>query len=132
MLSGAQLGVLRHHSDPELAGLAGAIQEGDDALRPILHDKLEDHNLMNTMVEVGKVYLIETVTFYWMGRVVKADFVCLTMENVWAVYETGDWTAADKNKKFQTQEKAIGKTRAIPLQVVTGCTQLADSWLKEK
>ncbi len=70
--------------------LAQAALEGQkDAISPLM-DALQENRMESLyLVEQGKCYMVQTPTFYWLGRVKYVDWVKVVLEDVTQVFDTG-------------------------------------------
>lgn len=90
--------LLQSHS--QHAGMILDAMSGDGlAVRAVL-DLAEEEALMLHPFEVGKVYLFQTVTLYFVGRVVKVEPCWIHLENASWVHRTGRLSVVAAKSSF--------------------------------
>jgi hypothetical protein len=84
-----------------------------------LSDWCEERGIQ--MLEVGKAYLIRTVTHYYTGRVVECSPIRIVLENSAWVAETGRFSDALKTGKLSEVEPYPNQVIVSPFAVVDAC-----------
>lgn len=84
-----------------------------------LSDWCEERGL--SMLEVGKSYLIRTVTHYYTGRVVECSPIRIVLEDAAWIAETGRFSDALKTGKLSEVEPYPDQVVVSPFAVVDAC-----------
>ncbi len=92
-----------------LAGVAQAALEGDVDAEEALTDLMEEEDMLRTPFEVGKQYLIQTVTLYYVGRVVEVGFGWIRLERASWIHWTGRLSTLVARKNFSPKGWPAGQ-----------------------
>lgn len=84
-----------------VSALALSALDGDAQAEYLLLDWLEDSDMLVNPFEVGKSYLICTVTLYYIGEVTESGFGWIKLRNASWVHWTGRLSVLLSGKKFK-------------------------------
>ena len=82
------LTTLTAHPSEKVRKQAVVILSGDATGFEPLHDLLEEGGFMSS-IKVGDNYLIQTVTFYYVGKVKSVNFAEIVLSEASCVFDTG-------------------------------------------
>lgn len=101
--------------DPLIGGAAASAVRGDMLGVMAVLDFLEEKGVVvKCPFEVGKSYLICTVTLYYVGRIVEADLGWVRLEDASWVHWTGRLSTLLERQSFTHQDLAQRKPRVEP------------------
>jgi hypothetical protein len=101
-------------SHPEIGRPALSALAGDVLGRLAAADWLEENCPVKIPFEVGKSYLICTVTLYYVGRVVEADLGWVTLADASWVHWTGRLSTLLARQSFTHRDLSSRKPRVEP------------------
>ena len=111
--------------EPALAALAG-----DVLGRLAVADWLEENDHMRIPFEVGKSYLIQTVTLYYVGRVTSADLAWLTLVDASWVHWTGRLSVLMSRQSFTDPAHGTRRPRVEPCgEVIVSLGSIVSAYL---
>lgn len=99
--------------DPVIGYSALAALAGDVLARHAVQDWLEEF-MVGCPFEVGKCYLICSVTLYYVGRVTAADLGWVTLEDASWVHWTGRLSVLLSRQSFTHHDLSARKPRVEP------------------
>ncbi len=100
--------------DPVIGGAASQAARGDWLAAMAVVDWLQEQGVdVKSPFEVGKCYLICTVTLYYVGRVVESDLGWVRLEEASWVYRTGRLSIVLAKQDFTARELE-GRVRVEP------------------
>lgn len=112
---------------PEIRGAALAALAGDERAESVLFDLIEE--VYVNPFEVGKSYLICTVTLYYIGRVVESNLGWLKLEEASWVHWTGRLSVLLGEKTFKTQKFRDRKPRTeFCGEVIVPCSSIVSAY----
>ena len=118
---------------PQHAALLRDAAAGDDVAARAVMDLIEEEGIDVVPFEVGKAYLIQTVTLYYVGRVVEASPCWLRLDRCSWVHRTGRVSTLHKRKSFVHAGWPTGelrpRTEYVGDKILSlGCVIGAEPW----
>lgn len=100
--------------DKEIGGVAMSAIARDPLAMAAVMDWIEEQgDNMKPPFEVGKCYLIETVTLYYVGRCVSADLAWVELSDAPMTHRTGRLSVLIRHQSF-THPELEGRQRVEP------------------
>lgn len=105
-----------------LSGLARSMVYGPDRPFYALNDALIEAGEQIVNFEIGKNYYIETLTKYWVGKVVSLSATEVVLQGAAWIADTGLFTDFLRDGKAQNLEVEIVGDWQIPVALITGAS----------
>lgn len=94
-----------------ISGVALAALGGDEFSEEVLCDFIEEEGIMVNPFEVGKSYLICTVTLYYVGRVTESSLGWIKLDDASWVHWTGRLSVLLSDQLFKNSRFGTRKPR---------------------